>query len=67
MKEFNERNVLFEINKLNNKLDKIGMLIDPSNVTVYDKRYKRNLIKGFEKAVKCYNEYIRNIEKLEVK
>ena len=67
MKEFNERNVLFETNKLNSRLDKIGFGIQPNNGTVYDKKYKRNLIKGFEKAVKYYNDYIRKIEKLEVK
>lgn len=67
MKEFNERNVLFETNKLNSRLDKIGLNIQPNTNTVYDKKYKRNLIKSFEKAVKYYNDYIRKIEKLEVK
>lgn len=67
MKEFNERNVLFETNKLNSRLDKIGLDIQPNTNTVYDKKYKRNLIKGFKKAVKYYNDYIRKIEKLEVK
>lgn len=67
MMEFNERNVMFEINKLNSKLDKIGLNIQPNGRTVYDKKYKRDLLKGFERATKYYSEFIRKIEKLEVK
>lgn len=67
MKKFEEKTMLFELHKLNNKLDKIGLQIQPNEHTVYDKKYKRNLIKGFSKTVKCYVEFIKNIEKLEVK